>query len=264
MERYVIRGGRTGYARLQVLARAHQASTAELLGRAGLCPGMRCLDLGCGGGEVTLELASRAGPAGSVVGIDMDEVTLALAREAAGRRGLANVEFRPMNVNDWDEPGGYDFVYCRFLLSHLSRPAVLLRRMWSAARSGGAIAVEDTDFDGHFCDPGNDGFDFYWPMYARVVEKNGGDARVGRKLYRYFLQAGIPDPGFRLAQGVDATGEAKTLPLLTLQATAESIVSAALASADEVAAAIEDLAAFTAAPDTIISGPRIFQLWARR
>ena len=65
-------------------------------------------------------------------------------------------------------------------------------------------------------------------------------------------------------QNADAAGEAKTLALLTLQATAEAIVSAALASAGEVTTAIEDLAAFTAAPDTVISGPRILQVWARR
>lgn len=264
MERYVLRGGRAGYARLQVLARARQAETVELAHRAGLHPGMRCLDLGCGGGEVTFELASLAGPAGAVIGIDMDEVKLALARETAAERAIANVEFRAANVNHWDEPGAYDFVYCRFLLQHLSAPAPLLARMWEAVRPGGAIAVEDTDFDGFFCDPHNDGFDFHKRMYPQVLEHHGGDARIGRKLYRYFLQAGIPDPGLHLVQSVDATGEAKTLALLTLQATAAAIVSAALASAEEVAAAIEDLAAFTAAPDTIVSGPRILQVWARR
>jgi ubiquinone/menaquinone biosynthesis C-methylase UbiE len=101
VERYVIRGGRDGYARLQVLARARRADTVELLRRAGLRPGMRCLDLGCGGGDVSFELASLAGAAGSVVGIDMDEVKLALAQEAATERGFANVEFRAGNVNDW-------------------------------------------------------------------------------------------------------------------------------------------------------------------
>jgi 2-polyprenyl-3-methyl-5-hydroxy-6-metoxy-1,4-benzoquinol methylase len=113
VERYVIRGGRHGYARLQVLARARRADTVELLRRAGLRPGMRCLDLGCGGGDVSFELASLAGAQGSVTGIDMDEVKLALAREAATGRGFANVEFRTGNVNDWAEPGAYDFVYCR-------------------------------------------------------------------------------------------------------------------------------------------------------
>jgi ubiquinone/menaquinone biosynthesis C-methylase UbiE len=264
VERYVLRGGRAGYARLQVLARARRAETVELAQRAGLRPGMRCLDLGCGGREVTFELASLAGPSGAIIGMDMDEVKLAFARETARVRGITNVEFRAANVNDWDEPGAYDFVYCRFLLQHLSQPAGLLRRMWSAVRPGGAIAVEDTDFDGFFCDPDNDGFEFHKQIYPRVLEHNGGDARIGRKLYRYFLQADIPDPGLHLVQSVDATGETKTLALLTLQATAEAIVSAALASAGEVSAAIEDLSAFTAAPDTIISGPRILQVWARR
>jgi SAM-dependent methyltransferase len=141
------------YARLQVLARARRAEKVELVRRAGLRPGMRCLDLGCGGGAVTFELASLAGSAGAVTGMDMDDAPLALARETARECGIANVEFRAANVNDWDEPSGYDFVYCRFLLQHLSRPAGLLRRMWSAVRPGGPIAVEDTDFDGFFCDP---------------------------------------------------------------------------------------------------------------
>ena len=79
MERYVLRGGRWGYDRLQLLARVRRAHTLELLGLAGLRPGMRCVDLGCGGGEGTFELAELAGPGGFVVGVDMDEVKLALA-----------------------------------------------------------------------------------------------------------------------------------------------------------------------------------------
>jgi hypothetical protein len=194
---------------------------------------------------VSFELASLAGAQGSVTGIDMDEVKLALAREAATERGFAKVEFRAGNVNDWAEPSAYDFVYCRFLLQHLSRPVGLLARMWEAVRPGGAIAVEDTDYEGLFCDPPNDGVAFHKRMYPRLVEQNGGDALIGRKLYRYFLQAGIPDPGVRVAQAADAKGEAKSVILLTLRGIAESLVNAGLASAEEVAAAIEDLAAFT-------------------
>ena len=97
--------------------------------------GMRCLDLGCGGGEVTFDLALLAGPAGSVTGVDMDADKLALARKSAQERGIANVGFRSGNVNDWDEPDTYDFVYCRFLLQHLARPVDLLRRMWAAVRA---------------------------------------------------------------------------------------------------------------------------------
>jgi hypothetical protein len=68
----------------------------------------------------------------------------------------------------------------------------------------------------------------------------------------------------RLLQAVNTGGDAKAMPLLTLEAIADSIVTAELATADEVTAAIEDLRAFTARPDTLVSDPRIFQVWARR
>ena len=204
MERYVLRGGRWGYDRLQLLARVRRPYTLELLGLAGLRPGMRCVDLGCGGGQGTFELAEMTGPGGFVTGVDVDEVKLALARQAAAERGLANVEFRAANVNDWAEPAAYDFVYSRLLLMHLKQPEDLVRRMWEAVRAGGVLAVEDADFDGQFCHPENAGFDFFSRMLPRVVELNGGDARLGRKLYRHFLQTGIPDPQLRLAQDAGA------------------------------------------------------------
>jgi ubiquinone/menaquinone biosynthesis C-methylase UbiE len=260
----VIRGGREGYDRLQVLARARWPDTADLLARAGVRPGMRCLDLGCGGGEVTFEIARLVGAEGHVTGVDMDEVKLSLGRGAAGERGLINVEFRVANVDDWDEPAAYDLVYCRFLLQHLSRPVDLLRRMWAAVAPGGAIVVEDADFAGLFCHPPNDGFDLYARLYPRVLERRGGDAAIGRKLYRYFLEAGIPDPELKLVQRADAVGEAKTLSLTTLEATADAIVEERLASSDEVNAALADLAAFTADPGTVVGDPRVFQLWRSR
>ena len=86
MERYVLRGGRWGYDRLRILARVRRAETLALLGRAGVGPGQRCVDLGSGSGEVSFELARLTGPDGSVTGIDMDEVKLALARGAAAER----------------------------------------------------------------------------------------------------------------------------------------------------------------------------------
>ena len=51
MERYVIRGGQPGYERLLLLARDRWPDTTALFERAGLSPGMRCIDLGCGGGD---------------------------------------------------------------------------------------------------------------------------------------------------------------------------------------------------------------------
>lgn len=264
MERYVIRGGRAGYERLKVLARASLPETAELFDRVGVVPGARCLDLGCGSGDVTFELARRAGPGGHAVGIDQDEVKLALAREDAEAEGIANAEFRLGSVYDWDEPAAYDVVYCRFLLQHLSRPLDLLRSMWAGVRPGGAVVVEDADFTGSFSEPPSAGHAFFVEAYSRVLESHGGDPLAARKLFRWFGEAGIPEPRLRVMQGVHAGGEAKELPRLTVEMTAEGMVAEGIASEDEIETALADLATFIADPTTIFGRPRTFQVWARR
>jgi ubiquinone/menaquinone biosynthesis C-methylase UbiE len=264
VERYAIRGGRAGYDRLALLAEARRDDTRELLELAGVRTGMACLDLGCGGGEVSFDIARLVGPAGRVVGLDMDEVKLDLGRASASASGLANVELRCRNVEDWSEPDSYDLVYSRFLLQHLSRPVELLRQMWSAVRPGGVLVVEDADFDGLFSEPRNDGLEFFARIYPRLLERRGGDAAIGRKLYRHMLDAGIPRPALRLVQRADAVGEVKAMVLSTLEATAEPIVEDRLASGEEVRRAIAGLAAFTSEADTVVSGPRVFQLWRQR
>ena len=264
VERYVIRGGREGYNRLLALARVSWPDTAALFGRAGICSGMRCVDLGCGGGQVTLEMARLVASGGSVTGVDMDEVKLGLARKAAMDRGVGNVEFLAGNVSNWDEPDAYDVVYSRFLLQHLSEPVELLRRMWAAARTGGRVIVEDADFDGWCCHPPNEGFDFFVRAYAEVIRRRGGDHATGRKLYQYFLQAGIPAPQVALVQSVCVSGESKELAWSTLDATSEAILSQGVATSDELTAALASLRQFTDDQATLIARPRVFQLWSAR
>jgi ubiquinone/menaquinone biosynthesis C-methylase UbiE len=264
MERYVIRGGRKGYERLLLLARERWDDTSALFARVGVRPGMRCLDLGCGGGEVTIELARLVGPNVSAIGVDMDEVKLDLARAAALQRGVTNIEFRAINVNEWNEPDTYDLVYARFLLQHLRRPVDLLQRMWAAVRPGGALAVEDADFDGFCCHPANEAFEFFLRAYRQVVERSGGDHAIGRKLYADLVEAGIPNPDVGVVQPVYPQAETKWLAWTTLEASSEVIVSEGVASALEVESALASLADFTEDSGTLISGPRIFQVWARR
>jgi SAM-dependent methyltransferase len=263
MTGYVIRGGKPGYDRLLLLARERWPDTQALLERTRISPGMRCVDIGCGGGAVTVQIARLVAPGGVVVGIDADEVKLALARQTAAVHGVGNVEFRVGDAREWDEPGSYDLVYSRFLLQHVSEPLTLLRRMWAAVADGGVVIVEDADFDGWCCDPPNEGFEVFQDTYRRVLAGRGGDHAIGRKLHRLFLAAGIPAPQVRLVQPVH-DGEAKLLAWSTLETTADAILADGLATPDQISAALASLRAFTDDPRTLICGPRVFQLWARR
>ena len=83
---YIIRGGLEGRERLRLVTRVMAPSTTELLDSVGVALDADCLDVGCGGGDVTLELARRA-HAGRVVGIDLDEAKLEIARAEAREAG---------------------------------------------------------------------------------------------------------------------------------------------------------------------------------
>lgn len=263
-EKYVLRGDKGGYDRLLVLARDRWPDTMALLDRAGVGAGMRCVDLGCGSGQVTAELARMVTPGGEAVGVDMNPVNVQLAREAAASRGVANLEFRQMDVSEWNEPGRYDVAYSRALLQHLRDPVDLLERMWAGLRPGGVILIEDADFDGWGSDPPSEGLRFFVRTYSEVLRRNGGDPTVGRKLHRHFRAAGIPEPQVSLVQPMRFEGEAKWLAWSTLEASREAILSAGIATPTELAASLEELARLTEDPESLILGPRMFQAWARR
>src|SRR5215470_15209558 len=91
--RYVIRGGVEGRERLRLLSEVAGPSTRALLAEVGIPVGSICLDVGCGGGDVTFELADAVGPMGRVIGVDRDEIKLDIARREAEQRNLSNVVF---------------------------------------------------------------------------------------------------------------------------------------------------------------------------
>jgi len=247
-----------------VLARAWLPTTDALFDRMGVGVEQHCLDLGCGGGDVSLALARRVGPRGRVVGVDMDGVKLDLARQAAADEGLTNVRFVQADVYDLSDSEAYDLAYCRFVLQHLSRPVDVLRAMWRSVRPGGVLAVEDSDFEAAFCWPPNESHAFWVTRYQDVLRRHGGDPVTGRKLLTLFLAAGVPTPELTLAQLATRDGDAKTLPALTIQATADAMVSAGVATGEEVAAALAGLEKFAADPATVVGSPRLHQAWTRR
>ena len=75
---YIIRGGEEGRARLRVLSRVMRPTTLSLLDRAGIRPGMECLEVGCGSGDLAFDLSQMVGAGGRVVATDIDEIKLRL------------------------------------------------------------------------------------------------------------------------------------------------------------------------------------------
>jgi SAM-dependent methyltransferase len=260
---YVLRGGQEGAERLRLLARVKWPTTRALLRRVGLRPGMRCLDVGCGAGAVTLKLARWVGPTGEAVGIDTDERCLELAGQEATRQGLPAV-FRKEGVNDLQEEAAYDLVYSRFLLTHLAEPGRAVERMVRAARPGRLVAVEDIEFAAHFCHPACLAFDRYVSLYQQAVQRRGGDPNIGPRLVGLLLDAGLQRVGVEVVQPTYRRGPGKRIAQVTMEHIREAVETAGLASAKEVDAVIAALDRFTRNPRTILSLPRIIQVWGCR
>ena len=134
--RYAIRGGIEGKKRLDLLARVMLPTTMQLLDRVGLIRGMKCLDVGCGGGHVTISMARIVGPEGRVIGTDTDAEILALAREDAEAAKITNVEFQQQDACACLWHDEFNVAYARFLLSHLSEPENCLAAMVRGVRAG--------------------------------------------------------------------------------------------------------------------------------
>jgi ubiquinone/menaquinone biosynthesis C-methylase UbiE len=178
---YIIRGGLEGRARLVVLSRIMRPTTLSLLDRAGIRPGMHCLEIGCGSGDVAFDLARIVGPEGKVVATDIDEIKLQLAREEAAQLGLTNLEFRCADVLT-EEVEKFDFVHARFILTHLADPARALEKVRQALHPGGVLVVEDVDFRGHFSYPESSAFSRYVELYTKTAQQRGADPNIGPRL----------------------------------------------------------------------------------
>jgi SAM-dependent methyltransferase len=263
-DHYVIATGRKGRDRLRVLTRVFAETTTRLLDGVGIGRGMACLDVGCGGGDVAAELARRVGPSGRVEGIDLDAVALDLARREAEGLGLANLEYRILDVYDLADSDRFDVVYARFLLSHLTDPARALARMAKALKAGGILAVEDVEFSAHFCFPDCPAFEEYVNLYGAAARAKGADPEIGPRLPSLLQDAGLSDVDMRVAQPAGIRGEAKLLSAITMELIGDAVVSAGLASAADVKRIAEALNVAASDERTVMSTPRIIQAWGRK
>jgi len=258
---YIIRGGTEGQARLSVLSQAMAPFTGALLDRVDWA-GRRVLDAGCGGGDVSRDLASRVGPGGSVLGVDADAVKIGAARAAA--EGIGNLAFRTGDAITPGDGDPFDAIYARFLLSHLTEPADALASFRDRLAPGGLLVLEDVDFGGHFIEPALPAFDRYVGWYRTAAARRGADALIGRRLPGLAREAGFEVLQAGAAMPAALGGPIKQMAALTLEAIAEPVVEAGLAARTEIEAALAELWVAAEDPSVFMSLPRVGQVVARK
>ncbi|AWI31938.1 class I SAM-dependent methyltransferase [Streptomyces tirandamycinicus] len=158
-----------------------------------LRPGADVLDVGCGPGTITADLASLI-PGGTVTAVDAAADVLEEARQAVAARGLGNVRFAVADVHALDFPDdSFDVVHAHQVLQHVGDPVTALREMRRVCRPGGVVAVRDSDYGAFAWFPEVPGLDAWLDLYRRVARANGGEPDAGRRLYAWARAAGFSD-----------------------------------------------------------------------
>ncbi|MFH8973476.1 class I SAM-dependent methyltransferase [Streptomyces sp. NPDC017890] len=180
-------------------------SAAYLLGS--LKPHMRVLDIGCGPGTITADLAELV-PDGHVTGVDRAPEIVERARATAAERGLANTDFAVADVHALDYPDDtFCVVHAHQVLQHVGDPVRALREMRRVTRPNGIIAVRDSDYGAMTWYPASPGMDDWLDLYHRVARANGGEPDAGRRLKAWALEAGFTDVTATSATWTFATGQ---------------------------------------------------------
>jgi len=176
--------------------RSHQRRTAEdsaayLLPY--LEPGSSVLDIGCGPGTITADLAARVAP-GPVKAVDQSTDVLTVARTEVQQRDLSNVTFASADVHHLDFPDdAFDVVHAHQVLQHVANPVHALREMKRVCRPGGIVAARDADYAGFIWFPRLPALDLWLDLYEKAARANGGEPDAGRRLLSWALEAGFED-----------------------------------------------------------------------
>ena len=158
-----------------------------------LRPTSRLLDVGCGPGTITADLAALV-PEGAVIGLDAEPGILEQARAEAEKRGLWNVTFETGDIHALPYPDDtFDVVHAHQTLQHVGDPVGALREMRRVCGPGGLVAVRDADYGGMLWYPEVAGMAEWLDLYRRVARANGGQPDAGRRLHAWAREAGFTD-----------------------------------------------------------------------
>ena len=172
--------------------------TRQLFTEAGLCPGMRVLDVCSGAGEVAFLAREIVGKDGHVTGFDQFSQSVAYANDRASFRSLGNVAFVEAAFDDLPFGRDFDAVVGRIVLAYRKDPARDLRALVRCVRPGGLIIFQEFDHSSGRTIPPAGFVEQVREWLTSALRSGGIELEMGSRLYSIFTSAGLASPRLRL------------------------------------------------------------------
>ncbi len=180
-------------------------SAAYLLPR--LFPGMSLLDVGCGPGTLTTDLAAQVTP-GEVLAIDNAPEVVAEARAYATERGVGNLSVEVADLYTVElPPASFDVVHAHQVLQHVADPVTALGRMGELTKPDGLIAARDSDYSAKTWAPRHPMLDRWLQLYHQITRRNSAEADAGPRLLGWAQRAGLQEVSFTSSTWTFSTPE---------------------------------------------------------
>lgn len=179
--------------RLGLQHRLWRPAVLEAWERAGFGPGQTILDVGCGPGWATLDLAEIAGAAGHVVAIDRSRRFLDTLETAVRARGIRNVRTVEQDLDTGALPElSADGAWCRWVFAFVRRPQALLQSICARLPPGGRfVAFEYFDYSTFALAPPSADFTTFVQAVMKSWRDNGGEPDIGLQLPQWLVDEGF-------------------------------------------------------------------------
>ena len=232
---YVLGHSERELDRLSRQATAFEPFTRQLLLEAGIKPGMRVLDVGCGSGDVALLVAEMIGRLGMVVGVDRADAAVERAQSRAKTRGLSNVHFVTGDPVELGFEYRFDAVVGRLVLMYYPDAVTAVRKLSRLVKPGGLVVFQELDEENCRSFPPAPTFECATSWIKQALKLSGARPQTGLQLYSIFLSAGLPAPWLRMDARV-GTGSDPTVDLMAevVESLLPAIQRFGVASAEEV------------------------------
>jgi len=261
-----------GHSEQELERLAHQAQvfapfTRQLFEQAGIGPGMRILDVGCGAGDVAFLAAELVGRSGEVVGADRSAAAVEWAVARAQKQGIINAKFLEGDptVMDFEQP--FDAVVGRLVLMYYPDPVDAIGKLARHVKREGLIIFQEFDMENARSFPPAPTFDRAVGWMKQTLTATNTRIQLGLELHSVFLAAGLPGPKLRMDALIGGGSE---FPCEILATAIQSLLpmmeklQIATSAEVEVSTLAERMRDEVIAGKGVVLSPALIGAWSRR